>query len=86
MIKLKNMIKFLSEDETPISNIIPSNEGSTKSINDEFKVNDWMLSEVKKKLEKVNKKLKARNMPELNLVIVKEEIIISIIYLIINGN
>ena len=74
MIKLKKIAKFLFEGEEAqgdAANYIP--ETSTKSINDEFEVNDWMLREIETMLLKVNKKLTARHMPPLELKIIKSE-------------
>lgn len=53
--------------------LIESENSNKKSINDEFIINDFMLNNIKKILEKTNKKLKSRNLPELELKILKSE-------------
>lgn len=80
MIKLKEILEDLDIVEpTPEApsvidlNNVPEAE-SNKTINDEFKVNEYMLAEVKKMLDKVNKKLKARNLPELELEILDDRV------------
>lgn len=76
--KLKEIVKSLKlEDDNSIEQSDVNNYTgmpvSTKSINDEFEVNDWMLKEIEQTLEKVNKKLTARNMPPLELKILKSD-------------
>ena len=78
MIKLKLLVEDITDieqDNVPEIDVdnVPEAE-SEKTINDEFQVNDWMLTQVKKMLEKVNKKLKARSLPELELNIIKDEV------------
>jgi hypothetical protein len=68
MIKLKEILIL------PLQILIKEDiEPEKKSINDEFRVNDYMLGNIKKILEKVNKKLVSRNLPELKLDITKTE-------------
>jgi hypothetical protein len=76
--KLKEIVKSLKlEDDNSIEHFDVNNYTempvSTKSINDEFEVNDWMLKEIEQTPEKVNKKLTARNMPPLELKILKSD-------------
>jgi hypothetical protein len=50
-------------------------ETNQKTINDEFRVNDYMLSNIRRILEKVNKNLRSRNLPELQVNILSSEVI-----------
>lgn len=77
MIKLKKLLFEAEPRDSDDLNIAGKSE-STKTINDEFQVNDWMLQDIQKTLEKVNKKLKSRNLPELELEILKSEWIESL--------
>jgi hypothetical protein len=60
-----NDIKLMCEDiESP---------DVVKSINDEFRVNQYMFNNIEKLLKKVNKNLTSRNLPELKINILKTE-------------
>lgn len=67
MIKLKSLLKLIVEDTNP----------SEKTINDEFKINEDGLWELKKKLEKLNKNLIKYNLQPLKLVVLKTEKVLA---------
>lgn len=68
MIKLKKILEYIGivKEEDAVS-------PEKKSINDEFKVNEFMLEDAHKILEKVNRKLSGRKLPPLELKILKTE-------------
>lgn len=66
---------MILEENDIVDNISQSSSEIHKTVNDEFVVGEYGLGVLKKTLEKVNKNLKNRKLPELQLNILKEELV-----------